>query len=195
MMTSRSEVIKELDTFLVKPVTDFGVLTRDAENPVDVGTILLYNCHELEGLFEQGNGISYAYRTFIFKTEAIDDGGAFFFEVKVEPPHNRLIRYAFPFDIWKPSLMAFAIAPQVLFLAGPRIQFEGVGLPEHVQAAGLDGVCTTVECLQASIEASLQAHGGLLVQIGPQTWAAVQVLYNANMLRQAVRHPHPNHVN
>lgn len=195
MTTSRSNIELDLDKFLVKPLSDFGVLTRDPDNPVNVATILLYNCTELEGLFTVGNQVTYSYKTFTYKADAWADQGAFFFEVSLQEPHNRLLRYAFPFNIWKPSLMAFAIAPQVLFLAGPRIQFEGEALPDDVRATGLEGCCMSVDALQALIEASLQQYGGLLVPIGPQTWAAVHLLYRANALRQAVLNPDPNHVN
>ena len=91
--------------------------------------------------------------------------------------------------------MAFAIAGQVLFLAGPRPRYEGGELPEDWVRAGMDGMELSIDSMQAMLQASLEEHGGVLVPIGPPTWAVVKLLYQQNILRGMVRSPHPNHVN
>lgn len=185
----------DMDAFLVKTPDDFGVITRGTDNPLDVGTILLYNCTELENIYAHGYNLSFGYKTFIQKPESYLDGGALFFQVTVDPPHNRQLHYSFPFDLWEPALMAFSLASQVLFLAGPRLRLEGEGLPEAWTKAGLDGVSSSLESLQEMLKNSLEAYGGLLVPIGPPTWMVVRMLYQNNALREMVKNPHPSLMN
>jgi len=161
----------------------------------DIGTVMLYNCLELHGLFVHGQSIPYHYRTFIYKPPEFVNGGAFYFEISVDPPYNRHLRYQFPFDLWEPSLMAFALTSQVLFMAGPKPPFEGEALPDEVERAGLTGISSTVEALYASIDESMKRHGGLLVRIGIDTWNIVRLLYMQNTLRDMVKRPAPNKFN
>ena len=181
--------------FSVKPLADLGVITKNTEDMADIGTVLLYNCLELHGLYVHGQSIAYQYKTFIYKPPEFTNGGAFYFEISVDPPYTRLLRYQFPFDLWEPSLMAFALTSQVLFLAGPRPIFEGEALPDAVEKAGLTGVSSTIEALHASIDVSLKEHGGLLVRIGPDTWNIVRLLYMQNTLRGMVKRPDPSKLN
>ena len=180
---------------MVKTPNDLGVITKNAENMADIGTVLLYNCLELHGLHVHDEPVHYSYRTFIHKPPEFSDGGALYFEINVDPPCHRHLRYQFPFDMWEPSLVAFALTNQVLFMAGPRPYFEGEALPEAAIKAGLDGVSSTVEVLHASIQESIEAHGGLLVKIGPDTWNIVRLLYQQNTLREMVRRPDPSKFN
>jgi hypothetical protein len=91
--------------------------------------------------------------------------------------------------------MAFALTSQVLFLAGPKPIFEGEALPDEVERVGLTGISSTIEALHASIDESIKKHGGLLVQIGPDTWNVVRLLYMQNTLRGMVRRPDPSKLN
>jgi hypothetical protein len=181
--------------FSVKPLEDLGVITKSDRDMTDIGTVMLYNCLELHGLFVHGKAIHYHYKTFIYKPPEFANGGAFYFEISVDPPYNRLLRYQFPFDLWEPSLMAFALTNQVLFMAGPKPCFEGEALPEECGRVGLSGLSSTVEALHASIDESIKKHGGLLVRIGPDTWNIVRLLYMQNTLRGMVKRPDPSKFN
>jgi hypothetical protein len=183
MTTSPSKQPIDLSLYRDIPLDDFTVLTNDSQNPMDVNTVIISNCYELEGLFTKGYDLTFQFRTHVWKPETMGEQGTFLVEIVFQPPHNRHCRYAFPFKIWRSSLMALALAPKVLFLAGPALVLKGIELPPM---GPMTGVAASAEELNRQAQLSLDAHGGILVQLGEASQQLIRLLYSMNAIRDMV---------
>ena len=69
---------------------------------------------------------------------------------------------------------------------------EGMGLPPELEEAGMEGVILAQDQIYQNFHKVLLEHGGITLDLGVQTKAVVQMLYQSEVMRQRIRHPHPS---